>query len=172
MMPCAMSAVPPESIDVCRFADSAHSIQGELDCGLCERLRALIDSCRDGVNVDLKFGRDEQGRVLVTGAVAAGVVMRCQRCLEPVTVRLDSKVSLCVVTTAAQASQLPDFFEPLVVDGELVSIINLIEDELLLELPAVAMHNSCEMPVMSGSAAEAAGSQRANPFAVLKKLKA
>ncbi len=167
-----MSVALPKSVDVRGFADSTRRIQGELDCALCERLLASIDSYQGNVNVDLKFGRDEQGRVLITGAVGARVVMICQRCLEPVVVRLDSEVSLCVITTEAQANQLPDLFEPLTVNDEQVSVIDLVEDELLLALPVVTMHNRCESPVIQGSAvSEAASSQRQSPFAVLKKLK-
>ncbi len=166
-----MSVVPPKFIAVRRFTDFAHSIQGELDYRLCERLLKLVSDCRGGISVDLEFNRDGQGRVLVTGAVAASVVTICQRCLEPVTVRLDSKVSLCMVATVAQANQLPDFFEPLVVDDEQVNIIDLVEDELLLELPSVAMHDSCEPPVMQGNIDGLASIRQENPFAVLRKLR-
>ncbi len=167
-----MSVALPESIDIRRFADSVRGIQGELDGALCERLLDSIDSYHGSINVDLRFSRDEQGRALITGVVGAEVVMTCQRCLEQVVVRLDSEVSLCVVTDEAQAVQLPRPFDPVVVDDEQLNIIDLIEDELLLVLPVVATHDKCEPPAMQKNAvSEAAVDQRESPFAVLKKLK-
>ena len=167
-----MSVALPESIDIRRFADSVRRIQGELDGALCKRLLDSIDSYQGSISADLRFSRDEQGRVLITGVIGAEVVMTCQRCLEQVVVRLDSEVSLCVVTDEAQAVQLPRPFDPVVVDDEQINIIDLIEDELLLVLPVAAIHDNCEPPAMQKNAvSEAAVNQRESPFAVLKKLK-
>lgn len=71
--------------------------------------------------------------------------------------------------------ELPEAYEPAQVDenGE-INLVELIEDEMILELPQVAMHDDANCNV--GSANISFGEipvadERPNPFAVLKNLK-
>ena len=57
--------------------------------------------------------------------------------------------------------------------GDALSV-ELVEDELLMEVPVAPMHAACPQPVkMSAADAgfEEAAPERANPFAVLGKLR-
>ena len=54
-------------------------------------------------------------------------------------------------------------------------LVELVEDELLMELPVAPMHDVCPEPVKMSAADEdfdSAGGERENPFAVLGRLKA
>jgi len=98
--------------------------------------------------------------------------MYCQRCLEPVSIDLDCQVSLALVESEEAASRLPDSMEPLISPDETVDLLELIEDELILALPIVPRHTSCEPPVdLVDQAPPEAAESRESPFTVLKDLK-
>jgi len=71
---------------------------------------------------------------------------------------------------------LPAEFEPYLLEGEEQSIIDLIEDELILCLPMVTLHeDACsgymEKQNKKVKAAIEAEKESSNPFAALKSLK-
>jgi uncharacterized protein len=65
------------------------------------------------------------------------------------------------------AGELPDDVEPMLSENGEVSPLAIVEDELMLALPDVAMHETCSPP--ADAAPKATGPS--NPFAVLKTLK-
>jgi uncharacterized protein len=96
-----------------------------------------------------------------------------------------TRTRLGIVTSQTAAEQLPERYEPLLVpstdmedeaDSE-ITIATIVEDELILALPQVAMHKTDECPqgeAFLGSAKgeeDVAATQRENPFAVLSQLK-
>lgn len=130
------------------------------------------------VSVDLNFARDEQSRSRVRGSVRMRVALQCQRCLAPVERTLDVQIDICVVASDAQASELADELEPFVLDEETVSIVDLIEDDLLLALPiqVCAAYEDCpnrpqlSFPVETPEQ-HVMKQARPNPFGVLVELK-
>jgi len=103
--------------------------------------------------------------------------MICQRCMKPMSVQVASEVSLGIVSSDARAAQLPEGFEPLIVEEEPIALARVVEDELILALPIVALHEdqACE-PVLEELQAEADKIERqteaqTNPFAALSELK-
>jgi len=151
---------------------------GEIVIDAFPRLRSLV--LGDGVvSVDLKFARDDKGRCVVEGPVAVTVVLECQRCLEPVQRDVELSVSLCLVGSDAQAAEIDDMVEPFVLSDDEVSIVDLIEDDLLLALPSqvcVAYDECPNRPALSYPAdgeavVDDAGAKRPNPFGVLAELK-
>ncbi|MAD27423.1 MAG: hypothetical protein CMK75_05280 [Pseudomonadales bacterium] len=99
----------------------------------------------------------------------------CQRCLEQVVIPLDSECDVGFVETDEAAKQLPRLYEPVIVGEEPLDLISLIEDELLLALPAVPMHpqDTCQHPpgYRPETAEPEEKSEKPNPFSVLAKLK-
>jgi len=93
--------------------------------------------------------------------------LRCQRCLEP----LDWPVGIATrILMMPESAPLPDEelevedFDAIPVGHEL-NLAELIEDELLLSLPAAPRHAQCALP----GPAESSG--KPSPFAVLAQLK-
>jgi uncharacterized protein len=83
---------------------------------------------------------------------------------------INSSVYLGIVDDMAAAAHLPESCEPYLLAGrEPVSLLGLIEDELLLALPIAARHNTGEC--MAKERADANNSVRNNPFAILQNLK-
>lgn len=111
----------------------------------------------------------------VEGRVSGILPMACQRCLETVPVRLEQDFRLAV-TVSGNEEAVPSDFEPWPLIAGPVSLGQLIEDELLLALPLVPMHE--RQDECGELAAELAARGREgkdapveNPFAVLAKLK-
>jgi uncharacterized protein len=85
---------------------------------------------------------------------------------------VDIELSLALVATEAQADSLPDGYEPLVLDSPMLSLIALVEDELILALPIVALHPDSECSVKTtGSGDAAVPADKPHPFAALAQLK-
>ncbi|MPM75651.1 Large ribosomal RNA subunit accumulation protein YceD [bioreactor metagenome] len=101
--------------------------------------------------------------------------MQCQRCLGPVDVPLDIEREFRFVADEATAEALDDECEEdLLVLSREFNLRQLIEDELLMELPVVPRHDECPSPVVlqsTDSDFEEASSQKPNPFAALASLR-
>ena len=99
----------------------------------------------------------------------------CQRCLQPVDVPLAVDRSFRFVADEATAAAEDDASEEdLLALSRSFDLVELVEDELLMELPVAPMHEACPEPVkMSAADAgfEGAGAAREHPFAVLGRLK-
>jgi uncharacterized protein len=160
------------------LARTRGQFSGEIAVAAFPRLRSLV--LGDGsVSVDLEFTRDDDGRCRVEGPVAVTVRLECQRCLEGVPRSLQVAVSLCVVRSDEQAADIGEDIEPFVLPDDEVSIVDLIEDDLLLALPSqvcVAYEECPNRPELSYPAGgndpdDETEPDQPNPFAVLARLK-
>lgn len=103
----------------------------------------------------------------------------CQRCLGEVSTLLEVDRSYRFVADEPTAeAQDDDFEEDLLAISREFNLLGLIEDELLMALPQVPLHDVCPVqPKMTASDAdfegdaEAVGAGKPNPFAVLASLK-
>jgi uncharacterized protein len=100
----------------------------------------------------------------------AHLPLGCQRCLSPVfeAVQIDRWFRFVESEEVALAED-DDCEEDLLVMQPQFDLLNLLEDELLLDLPLVPMHETCpdSSPVLDRPEA----SKKPNPFAVLAGLK-
>jgi DUF177 domain-containing protein len=126
--------------------------------------------------IALRFRVDERNRSIVEGAVRLSLTLQCQRCLEPVRRNIEVPVHLCLVESDVRASELMGEVDTFVLHDEEVSIIDLIEDDLLLALPSQVCQAFDECPDRPGLSYPAnepdAVAADSNPFGVLAKLKA
>lgn len=175
-----MSQRLPEFIEPYRLAEIQRILTGDLPIARMSRLVSMLLSDAGEVHVNLVFGVDEIGQANVVGEVTTSVTMQCQRCMESMEVGVSSEVSLAFVRTEKQAQGLPSYYDPLIVEEE-TSLSELVEDEIILALPAVPLHEPEQCAVQeqyisnTQSAAEDSqsgdASQRQNPFAILEKLR-
>jgi uncharacterized protein len=103
--------------------------------------------------------------------VVAGVTLVCQRCLQPMTHELRSDSQLAFVTQ--DSDRVPAGYEAITGDPKRVDLAGLVEDELLLALPAIARHApgaNCRLPGDAEPATEPAAPEMRRPFAGLKDL--
>lgn len=99
----------------------------------------------------------------------AGLPLACQRCLAPVVeaVEIDRWFRFVESEEVALAED-DDCEEDLLVMSPQFDLLHLLEDELLLDLPLVPMHERCPDGLPALDQPEAA---KPNPFAVLAGLK-
>jgi uncharacterized protein len=171
-----MSKRIPERLDPWRYADLGKTISGAIRLDSLPRLGPCLLAAEGDVSFDLRFERDAQRRAILTGSLSADLVLECQRCLAAVTLPVKANLALAFVEGMDQAGQLPDRLDPCLVEDGGVSFRDLIEDELLLALPQVAMHAAGACPNLAAGRSDdkpvtAEGRSGDNPFAVLAELK-
>ena len=125
--------------------------------------------------VQIQFDRNDQGRPELRGHVSAELHLECQRCLEPMQLLIERDIHLGIVWDEAQADALPRGLDPWIAGEDQADLIDIIEEEILLEIPVVARHDTdCLNPdllsVGEGGKAEV-GEQKVNPFDMLAQLK-
>jgi uncharacterized protein len=110
---------------------------------------------------------------VVVGEVALGVRLICQRCLRELQVSLDGPLALGLARTEGEAAVLPDHLDPVLVESDGVRPLDLVEDELLLVLPQIPIHDQGEcgplIPVTGGMASPEP--RQGHPFAALQGLR-
>lgn len=101
--------------------------------------------------------------------------LTCQRCMGLVTVPLEVDQWYRFVATEAIAMEQDDSSEEdLLVMVPQFDLLAVLEDELLMALPLVPMHDECPVaPVLQAGEDELAdeASEKPNPFALLSQLK-
>ena len=107
---------------------------------------------------------------------SAEVPLTCQRCLGPVQVTLQlDRWFRFVATEAVAESEDDDCEEDLLALEPRPNLIELLEDELLMALPLVPMHDTCPVAVPMGSTdlpeEDEAAPPHQNPFQALAQLK-
>jgi uncharacterized protein len=106
---------------------------------------------------------------------SALVPMTCQRCLSEAHIALEIAQSYRFVATEAQAlEEDEDSEEDVLVLSRDFDVLELLEDELIMALPAIPKHEECPL-APSFEAVDADFSvdetSKPNPFAMLQKLK-
>jgi len=166
----------PVSIDPIRAAASKLVYQGVVPGQQLKRLNDLSAGDCSDVVVSIECGEDIQGIVYLKGKAVTELTLMCQRCMTLLTteVTVDFNFGLCKAND--EIDELPDAYEPIECNeiGE-VRLHQLIEDELIVSMPLIAMHSneSCNQgnqDIVVGEI-EPAQEERPNPFAVLEKLK-
>lgn len=162
-----MSPPLPDRVDPWRLAERGKVLEGGVALADLPRLAPLLGAGGEAA-YRLVFGRDD-GRAVVSGQVRAEFVLRCQRCLEPMRLAVDRRFELAFVSGLEEAAALPERYEPAVVEDGWVRPLDLVEDELLLAVPAVPLHErgACRAP----DAEPARAARDDNPFSVLASLR-
>lgn len=117
-----------------------------------------------------------QGTPVAELSVSARVSLTCQRCLAPVDYQLDCEGRVAMVADGTEAERAPAGLETILAPERRISVRELVEEELLLALPIVPLHNDagCALQALqpSGVAPEkpAGAEERQRPFEQLGEL--
>jgi uncharacterized protein len=180
-----VSVFSPQRLDAWRFAQAGATLEGEQPLNSFQRLSQDLHSAAPA-DAHVRWStRGELREAPGGGAPQAWlhlqaqtqVPLTCQRCLSAVQefVEVDHWFRFVADEAAAEALD-DDVEEDLLALEPRPSLIELIEDELILSLPLVPLHTECPQPLPNGAAAPdghqpAEGSERPHPFAALAKLK-
>lgn len=169
-----MSAPQADKLDPAGLAGRGASIERRYDLGSFARLGDLLVATDGEARVRLRFfaaDRDLPGCEL---ELDASPIVRCERCLETFGLPVATSSRLAFVASEEQAAAIPEGFEPVITADGRVDLHELVEDELLLALPIVALHGDDSPCAEAGAApAEAVAEEpieTRRPFAALRDL--
>jgi uncharacterized protein len=160
----------PESANFIRCAERDRSFEGDWPVARFERLIPVLNTDQGKVHAILKFG-ERSGIGYLKAELSTDLDMLCQRCAQPMIQHVEGSFLFGFIRKEGQMDSLPDDMEPLMVVDEEQSILELIEDELLLSLPQVNAHaEECSDYLRQQNERREADKMASSPFAVLKNL--
>ena len=146
----------PAHLDVDRFAEQAASLEGTHP--LTEMTR-LVDSAHPdappvaGDEVvwqargERRTVRGEPVQTWLHLSAQTRLALTCQRCLQPLSTDIMAERSFRFVADEATAAELDaESDDDVLAMNRALSVLTLVEDELLLSLPLVPRHVGCAMP--------------------------
>ena len=153
-------------IDGFEFASAGATQQGIWPLSDFSRLHDMLAADAGEVRYEISGVRDERGRPSLRLKVSGTLELRCQRCLEPMALEVQTDETLVLAATLAEIHAEPaDAHAPdRVVAGKEMALRELIEDELILAVPYAPRHEDCA----PGGASDSAG--KSSPFAGLRSL--
>ena len=182
----------PGQIDAFEFARRGRSQAGVFSV---HRLQRLLDGLADQPVVELVALNEPpaepglvryvlvgqlnaSGRPQLVLQVQAKLLLECQRCLGPMVLSVDRQSAFDLVRSEADLGEESFDEDSLDEPEKLVGsrqfdVLDLIEDELILEVPYVPRHEHCtdRAETVSDDAVEDETEARPSPFAVLEQLK-
>lgn len=165
----------PTQVDPIRFADNAAKLQGTFPLKTMQRLSTSLAADQGDVAVGMSFGTDDQGVRFLKGDVEATLTLQCQRCLEPFLHQIISNFSYGLVSTEKKVSLLPSGYDPLLIKEDILDISGIVEEELIVNLPLVPMHDTkdckVKLPIVMVDETEVTTAEKENPFKVIELLK-
>lgn len=169
-----MSRNYPDRVRPGKVAAAKKRFSGEIPLATLDRLKGLIVTPKpsDVVSFEVSFAHDGQGHVVANLFVEAEVSLVCQRTLASFVYRIDGQSRVGLVRSEAEADELPADCEPLICEGEDLSLARLVEEEILLALPLVPIDPAApEPPEMAAQPADTSKEPTHRPFEVLGDLK-
>jgi len=170
------------------------------------RLQTFLADASGDVSISLQFGLDAEGRKQLNGSISAELHLTCQRCLRSLPLLVESELVMLVFANRQELEkQLPTggYDKDLLVLDELqaerllaeklqsgsqelgvateqeLDLRALVEDELILSLPLVPLHEDGNCSEAWNSLRESSEAQERevtqmvpSPFAVLAQLRA
>jgi uncharacterized protein len=202
-----MSTGPiPDRVATARLFARYGRIDAALPLQSLGRLQSFLADTEGEVSVKLQFGLDAEGRKQLNGVISAVLHLTCQRCLRSLPLQVESELALLVFANRQELEkQLPTggYDKDLLVLDELqaerlqaeklqsgsqelgsateqeLDVPALVEDELILSLPMVPLHEDGNCSEAWNSLRESSEAQERevtqespSPFAVLAQLKA
>ncbi len=146
-------------------------IEGRVPVSEFERYRKLGKN-GDDVHFYLNFCFDQDGQAVVKGEARNNISLVCQRCLRDVPRKLVTPIELAIVSSEKRANELEDL-DAIVTEGDTISIVDLIEDDLILGIPEQVCTDpdTCEYTPQFQFQEEAVEDNRPNPFEILENLR-
>jgi uncharacterized protein len=162
----------PENVDPWRMVQARRLFQGVLPLSQFARLAGSLAEENGEVRYEVGFGEDEFGIGYIDVKADTELPLLCQRTLQVFLqpVALDQRLGL--IRNEADEASLPEGYEPLLVTESQLQLKDVIEDELILALPLVALSPGAPLDQVPLTAEpELDMDQPSNPFAVLGQLK-
>lgn len=155
--------------------------QGRVFDGVCDivsltRISDLLADKEGTLSVHLSFHRNVSALPALKGQVTGSLKLTCQRCLNEMSLPIDTTIDVVFVSSDEKAQSLQGGHETYLVEDSRILLNDLIEDEVLLSIPQLVVHDECEpyrplIEATSETISQTAQGEKENPFAVLQNLK-
>lgn len=156
-------------IDSLRFSERSDRRSGCLALGDLPRLVPELENSDGSLEFILQGGLGQRGERLLELKVEGVLWLSCQRCLQPVAfdVNVDTTFELRdELSDVPTQEELEDDTRDLLLASRSMDVVSLIEDEVLLALPAAPCHEeTCVLPEVHHDP------ETASSFGALLKLK-
>ena len=165
-----MSEAWSKTRDVGGLADEQADLELAIPLAEFPRVRARLGATEGTVAGHVRFSRDGEFAVAAL-EVSSSVPLVCQRCLKLMPWKVDGQARVALIVQDSQADRVPEHLEPMLAPGGRISLRDLLEEELMLALPLVALHadaRECAPALRAGEPAEDSSVQR--PFERLGEL--
>lgn len=136
----------PKQIEPLRLTELDAQLEGDLPLQQMPRLLELVEEKKGAVKVALRFTKNVESKPIIFGHMHADLVVICQRCMERMSLLMQLDVQLSPVLNDKAVDRLPEGYEPLLIGEEPIALSEIIEDEILLNLPQFPKHDAedCE----------------------------
>lgn len=164
-----MKAFAIDAFDFCRLEEHA---EGEADVAELSRLRQECADASGTLRWTLQGGADQFGHPKLELFVSGSVRLLCQRCLTPFAYDIAAHSVLILAPDEDGADKIEELLADdsvdVIVGSRRMDVLEIVEDEALLALPAAPRHEVCP----DSEAVESLKSlKKISPFSVLKNLK-
>lgn len=165
----------PDWIDPVHCAKHDMCFNAHVNQQAMKRLLEQVERPNGDVSVDIAFSRHPKLKVPQFDLkVKTQLVLTCQRTLEPFVFDVDVQVQGVYVSSLQMAEDIDDEIEVYELPQEKVSLLELVEDELLLTIPMIPRKDEAALSWVDEDVvltAETASQAKPNPFALLGELK-
>jgi len=143
------------SVNPAQFAATKQVLQESKPVGNFERLESETLNPEALLHYRIEGGKDKMGRIRLTLKLSGKLNVACQRCLGTIEHEIDADKIFYPADTPERLEQLErelayeaDSEVEVIEAGNTLDLATLIEDEVLLGLPAIPMHpeGACQLP--------------------------
>jgi uncharacterized protein len=164
--------MPEDGSKLCNaavLADEGRKVSFAVPIQRLERIAELLTQHDGVVTGSVAFSREE-GRVIAEVELAAELSVRCQRCLAPMLLPIESHSRVALLASEDEASAVPPELETALAPEGRMRVADLVEEELLLVLPAAPRHPEQCPDGPRDRTQESISSPTQRPFAGLGEL--
>lgn len=154
-------------LDAEQLADRRTDIDFSIPLSDLPRLSPQLARPQGSARGSASFTR-EHGLAVVDLAVEAAVSLTCQRCLQTMSWPVASHARIAIVSDSQGADRVAPDLEVVIAPESRITVRDLVEEELLLGLPVVAMH--ADRAACGAGAEDEVDEETQKPFAGLAEL--
>ena len=163
----------PARFDPRPFALKGYSAAGVVPVSQLKRIVPKLFTEEGQFSYELNFKRD-RSLLSIEGTFSGDCVLECQRCMGAMYFTTEIEIKLGIIDAEPETDNLPEGVDPLVVEDD-ISVQEILEDELLLALPIVPLHEPEDCKVKMQKPVDkievSTKGEKSSPFDVLKTLK-
>ena len=146
------------------FARDAGSLQGELPIASLTRVLDMLVDSAGNLSYRVEGSLSSRNRPQLMLHLNGVLSVCCQRCLEGIDYPLEVRRVLEFVNEELTQEEIEDDSKDFLPVQREFDVVELIEDEVILDLPSAPRHESCALPDTGQ------GTGKSSPFSFLKGL--